>query len=491
MTNGARRSDVRERTEPTDEPRHVAQAPAPPFAHLLALQRSAGNAAVSRMLSRSATLARLDDGKIGDRAYGIWEEQGSKTGQTMEQQGADWNEAKRQTGGMERETTRRAEANYNARGGGESTPEQAQQDWAKAEKSIVTDFRCERYEDWTKLLARGALWGGVAGGAPTSDLTAIKTKLGELQLHLRNKDDLGERLTLITGAEGLIDGWISAHGSGPGAAKADELLMLKLHSLSYERRRRLKQVKIQDTYGIKTNNLTGLMRHKQAFTKGANATSLAQIEQLTTVSLFSLEELDMLIDVFSNYGPLLGKERDTTTLGAQPLDNFTRFGVGLDEGANPNVNQPVRSPGDFGVTIGDTITMYDKSNRDTLDFPTTQQQFRGTIEHELSHALLESLPGGGTTMIQKFATDTDYWGGNVFASKYPSPTAATTANSELPPTSYGRKTAQEDLAECMMFFFEDPKDLETRCPKRFAWIKTNIGPKLGPEHMKKIKDGKF
>src|SRR6188472_2336597 len=153
MTNGARRSDVRERTEPTDEPRHVAQAPAPPFAHLLALQRSAGNAAVSRMLSRSATLARLDDGKIGDRAYGIWE-----------QQGADWNEAKRQTGGMERETTRRAEANYNARGGGESTPEQAQQDWAKAEKSIVTDFRCERYEDWTKLLARGALWGGVAGG---------------------------------------------------------------------------------------------------------------------------------------------------------------------------------------------------------------------------------------------------------------------------------------------------------------------------------------
>ena len=94
-------------------------------------------------------------------------------------------------------------------------------------------------------------------------------------------------------------------------------------------------------------------------------------------------------------------------------------------------------------------------------------------------------------MIQKFATDTDYWGGNVFASKYPSPTAATTANSELPPTSYGRKNAQEDLAECMMFFFEDPKDLETRCPKRFAWIKTNIGPKLGPEHMKKIKEGKF
>jgi hypothetical protein len=257
-----------------------------------------------------------------------------------------------------------------------------------------------------------------------------------------------------------------------------------MHTLAYERRRRLKMLKIQDEYGIKVNSALGVQRHKQAFTAAGNGTPLARVAEIAGLSLFSLDELDMLLTVFSHYAPLLGKQRDGK-LGAQPLKNFTRFKVGLDRGADPLTDEPVTSPGDFGVTILDTITMYDKANIDTLDFPTTAQQFRGTIEHELSHALLEPLiTTGGGTMIQKFADDMPFWDGSIGV-------ASGIAGAEAPPTAYGGKTAQEDLAESMMFFFEDPKDLQTRCPERFAWIKTNLGAVLGSEHMKTINEGTF
>lgn len=455
---------------------------------MLALQRSAGNAAVTAMLARSRrpALARVTDKQISDRAVGIWQEKGSPANQTAEQQGADWSEATRQTGAMERETTRRAQAAHKARGGGVSTDAEAAADWLGAEKAIAKDFICERTDDWGVLLAKAALWSGVPTGAPQTELTAIQTKLRELFAHLNRQDDLAARLTLITDAEGLIDAWIASHGSGNGAVKADHLLLLKMHTLAYERRRRLKMLHIQDNYGIKFNSVVGVQRHKAAFTAPGNPTTIQQIGATTGLSLFSLEELDMLITVFSNYAPLLGKGRDAS-LGAQPLKWFTRFKVGLDQGNNPATDAPVKSPGDFGVTIGDTITMYDKSNRDVLDFPTTQQQFRGTIEHELSHALLEPLlAAGGGTMIQKFATDMKFWDGAIAVAKYPSAVAAKAAGVEPPPTDYGRKTAQEDLAETMMFFFEDPKKLEADCPKRFKWVKDNLGSVLGPEHMKKI-----
>jgi hypothetical protein len=486
VIKGERRPHRRQAEVDTAEQDRL-RAPAPPHAAVLALQRSAGNAAVSSRLVRPTrpALARVTDKQISDRAAGIWEEKGSPANQTTEQQAADWGEGTRQAGAMERETTRRAAEAHQARGGGPSTDAQAAADWTGAEKGIAKDFICARTDDWKVLLAKAALWTGVPAGAAQTELTAIKSKLTELQEHLDKEDDLGARLTLITAAETLVDAWIASHGSGNGAVKADHLLLLKMHTLAYERRRRLKMLHIQDTYGIKFNSTVGIQRHKAGFTAPGNPTALNQIAATTGLSLFSLEELDMIITVFSNYAPLLGKGRDAT-LGAQPLNFFTRFKVGLDPGANPATDAPVSSPGDFGVTIGDTITMYDKSSTDTFDFATTQQQFRGTIEHELSHALLEPLLTGGGTMIQKFATDMKFWDGAIAVAKYPSAAAAIAASVEPPPTNYGRKTAQEDLAETMMFFFEDPKDLETRCPKRFKWVKDNLGSVLGPEHMKKI-----
>jgi hypothetical protein len=435
----------------------------------------------------------VSDKDVGDRARGIWEEKGSPSDQSGEQQAGDWHEATRQTGAYERETTRRAEGAYNARGGGESTPEQAAQDWTGAQKGIVKDFVCERTDDWTALIARATLWTGVPPGNATTELTAVKSKLTELKTHLDSKDDLAERATLITDAEGLIDAWITTHGSGPGAAKADLLLMLKMHTLAYERRRRLKMKHIQDTYGIKVNSTIGIQRSKEGFTAAGNPTSLQTIAATTGLSLFSLEELDMLATVFSNYSPLLGPSRDPA-LGPQPLEYFSRFKLGLDPGADDLIDAPVTSPGDFGVTIDDTIAMYDKSNRDTLDFPTTQQQFRGTIEHELSHALIEPLlSAGGTTMLVKFADEMKFWDGDIATSIYTVPDdeaatklAAETAGAEAPPTDYAQSTAQEDLAETVMIFFEDPKDLEARCPLRFKWIKDNLSTVLGPEYMKKI-----
>lgn len=82
----------------------------------------------------------------------------------------------------------------------------------------------------------------------------------------------------------------------------------------------------------------------------------------------------------------------------------------------------------------------------------------------------EALPTFTTAM-------SDFWTDAVTA-KYASRSEARKKGIEAPITDYGATLAQEDLAEAMMFFFEDPKKLKSQCPKRFKFIEEKVAPHL-------------
>jgi hypothetical protein len=150
----------------------------------------------------------------------------------------------------------------------------------------------------------------------------------------------------------------------------------------------------------------------------------------------------------------------------------------------------------MGVTFpgSQNVTMYDNA-LSLVDFASSGQQFRGTIEHEFSHALIEPIQTGqNRTMIDDFADAMDFWDG-INLSNYwqddvngilDAPATRNDAglqNVECPITDYGMTNAQEDLAEAMMFFFEDPAKLQSDCPERFTFIADNIGQYLNQEYM--------
>jgi hypothetical protein len=113
---------------------------APDVAALLALQRSAGNAAALAMLRRAVAPVRLlqrepSEQKIKERAYEIWERKGRPPGQTKEQEAQDYFEAKRRV-----EIEERAYSNWQAKG---EPPNQSEQqralEYYEAEKQLKAE----------------------------------------------------------------------------------------------------------------------------------------------------------------------------------------------------------------------------------------------------------------------------------------------------------------------------------------------------------------
>lgn len=239
-------------------------------------------------------------------------------------------------------------------------------------------------------------------------------------------------------------------------------------------------VNIRDQYGITLHNQAGIDAAKtlyESFVPGKTAPTTKAVE-------WELEELQDLEKVLSFYGPLLGGRRNVGALGAQSISTISRVNVGLDTGktilGGKTINRdPHTAAETFTQTVGgralSNISIYDHAYS-PYDFPTARQQMRGTVGHELSHALLERLPApGGRSMIQYFASQMAFW--LDYKGKKPSGVPG----AEAPITTYGKTNAQEDLAESMMFFFENPDRLQRRCPQRFRFILDHVVPHLDRE----------
>jgi len=262
------------------------------------------------------------------------------------------------------------------------------------------------------------------------------------------------------------------------------------------------KTKIETTYGFSLDSDHGLDALTSLF---GGKQSKTDVSAKVKAKNWTLQELKYIEQALKNYGPLLGAQR-SKDLGAQPLTSLSRAEMRVGKGSNNAIEQ---RPGTLATTFpsAKNITMFDSALTPS-DFKTEEQQFQGTMEHELSHALIEDLPakvkGKQTTMIEKYWKQMPFWKGRM-QSKYwkqangkgttqsakydPDKTrkAAEKAKVEAPITNYAMDSAEEDLAETLMYFFEEPQTLKDKCPKRFQFLLDNLSDKLDPEHIKKMK----
>jgi hypothetical protein len=492
MSERQRRAGAAVRDPEVRPPEPAAPAENPPaVAELLRLQQGAGNQAVATLVQRAVAvrgatqrgLHRLvGEKEARARAHGIWEEKGSPQ-QSQEQQAADFAEGGRQSAAQDRETTRRAQGIYEAKnlGGATQTDEQAAADWKAAETSITAQFVCDRMADWQRVESDAALWDAAGMPAPAAlALGQVAVSVRAIRATLLGSD-LAVRETAMQAAETAIDGWIAAHGNDV-PARADLLMLLKARTFAHERRKMIVVRRIERDYAVKVDSMKAIAANLTAYGRGVKTQQ--DFINMQEPDVFSLEELEGIETVFMHYKGLLGPNRDAT-LTPQTLKTFGRAHYGISKDSAGDAEAETST---YGETFSaETVGMYDKS-RNPDDFGTAMQQFRGVATHELSHALVEGLPSaGGQTMLQKFATDMEYWttpglspytdpGGDDAVSR----ATARTASKEPPPSDYGATHAQEDLAETLMFFFEEPANLARDYPLRFAWVRTNLGPYFDP-----------
>ncbi|MCB0114771.1 MAG: hypothetical protein KDD84_11805, partial [Caldilineaceae bacterium] len=258
-----------------------------------------------------------------------------------------------------------------------------------------------------------------------------------------------------------------------------------LGSNTEERQKEILIRKIRDDYGIDLNQNAGVQAVRDAYPNAPEA-----VRNGLRARAWTLQELQDVDRALSHYSALLGANRPGV-LGAQPITTFSRLEQGIDEDTPSGILDNTTA----GETFTNNITMFDEG-RDIRDFaadksaPTAdelRQGFRGTIEHELSHGLIESIPVNGQTMLEEFADQMTFWD-DVSTCHYNDPLRpnskqrrrelAIADGAEVPITMYGTTDAYEDLAESMMFYFEDPTRLAAECPERFAFIRDNVQPIL-------------
>ncbi len=243
--------------------------------------------------------------------------------------------------------------------------------------------------------------------------------------------------------------------------------------------------KIRDTYGINIDQNAGVNAVRDAYPDAPEV-----VRDGVRARDWTLQELQDVDQALSHYGALLGANRPGG-LAPQSITTFSRLEQGIDDDSPGGILDNTTA----GETFTGNISMFDQGHN-IRDFavdkanPTPEelrQGFRGTIEHELSHGLIESLQINGQDMIDEFADQIVFWD-TIRDCHYSDPLRpgskarrrelAIADGQEAPITLYGATDADEDLAESLMFYFENPVRLEAECPQRFAFIQTNIQPIL-------------
>jgi hypothetical protein len=254
--------------------------------------------------------------------------------------------------------------------------------------------------------------------------------------------------------------------------------------------------RIEKNYGIKIDQQAGIDAIKAQYT----SVPAGELNKLKARD-WALDELQDLETTLGKYAGLLGANRDVKKFGAQPLTTFSRLEQAIDTNT-PSGKLDTTTLGET-FTGSKNVSMFDVKSSDFAADPTaptaaeTRQGYRATIAHELSHALIEGIKSGKTTIIAKFATLFGFWNGKLYASAYwrdnkgkkikvggfdcdfnQTKAAAKKSKLEPPPTHYGTTTAKEDLAETMMLYLEAEAKLQGDCPKRHTFVKNNIAPLL-------------
>jgi hypothetical protein len=342
---------------------------------------------------------------------------------------------------------------------------------------------------WMKQSGEGLFGLGSLLGGRSKELKAVDAAFGKWDD--AKGGDAKAKMVALADLEKTINIWRKSMGFFTSEADARKLLN--------EVKTEMITIRIEDKYGIKLDQQAGVKAIKQDYSNVPQD----ELDKLKPKA-WTVGELEELEAALANYGNLLGKERNTTKMGDQPITTFSRLEYGIDVDTSKGQIDPLTRAETF--TSSKNITMFDPSKQNPQFAkdkakPTVEElrkAFRGTIEHELSHALIEKAKAAsGKGMREQFAADLKFWNGKAYESKYwrlesggisgkggyscdlaETKKAAEADAAEIPITQYGMTNAGEDMAEMMKFFFEAPDKLKSDCPKRWQFLEDNIKPLL-------------
>ena len=187
-----------------------------------------------------------------------------------------------------------------------------------------------------------------------------------------------------------------------------------------------------------------------------------KIKDLIKTSSWTVPQLRDLKKGLGMFAPVLGPRRALTNMLAnsstpQPITSVSRVTTGVETTTTPT-GTPVQAAtpnvlGEF-FSVSDNASFFDSAPTNTK-FADRKKAFLGVVVHEIAHALMPA---------DLFLTGLSpaYWKDAT------TPTGDTKA--EQPITSYGGKSAREDMAEATMFFFVEPTTLKSKCPQRYVLV---------------------
>jgi len=207
---------------------------------------------------------------------------------------------------------------------------------------------------------------------------------------------------------------------------------------------------IKNIYGVEVSSLNGINAIKGQYSHVTESVK----NQLTTRT-WEIKELRALAQALSHFGPILGKNRKNSPLKDtdQEITSVSKVHQAIDHN-NANGQLDNSTLGEY-FSGAKNFSMFSAGTNSTVDFSDNNKQLEGTAIHEIAHGLMAKE-------VDSFALVSGYW--------LDRNTKSGDASAEAPPTTYGQKSASEDLSESVMFYFVEPSTLLQKCPKRHAFI---------------------
>ncbi len=203
---------------------------------------------------------------------------------------------------------------------------------------------------------------------------------------------------------------------------------------------------LKDRYGIVLDSAKSVDAIRAQYTNVPKA-----VTDLLKTGSWEIKELRALERALACFAPILGDKRKTSSRKDAPQEIS---GIGKVERA---IDENTAAGALDDTTFGEyfpgaaNVGMFAAGTGSTTDFADNAKQIKGTVVHEVAHALLAHKR-------DDWAGRLDFWM-DAF-------TPSGKAGAEAPPTTYGETNAREDLSESVMYFFVDRAAFEVRCPKR-------------------------
>lgn len=217
---------------------------------------------------------------------------------------------------------------------------------------------------------------------------------------------------------------------------------------------------IKNTYGVTISSKASVKAILKDYFPGQRAPK--SIRKAIQPVPWHIDELRNVRDALQHYAPILGLLRKQSK---DPLISGSKQGITtlgkVGKALSPDDSEP------YGVevetdTMGETftssknVTFFQALGGKSYNFAgDTNRQQRGTMAHEMSHALIQPQHLGSWVTTFK-----DYWRDEDTRIANDERVSTATPPAEAPITRYGATNAAEDLAETAKFFFEAPARLK-------------------------------